>query len=143
MATPYQDVWDKFNIATVNYSLDDLAPAEQEAYLMQIMDNAIDKAPFSTEYFDLNDRDDVAKEFTDDLDSKVLQIIAEYMISVWVGRMVHNTDILKQFMSSSAVKKFSPASHLGKLSEVLKETTHTAENLYKQYSMSKNISKLE
>jgi len=142
MATPYQDVWDKFNIATVNYSLDNLLPAEQEEYLIQIMDNAIDKSPFSKEYFDLTDRDDATQKFSDDLEGKVLQIIAEYMIYVWVGRMVHNTDILKQFMSSSAVKKFSPASHLGKLSEVLKESKHTAETLYKQYSMSKGISRL-
>lgn len=142
MSTPYQDVWDKFNIATVAYELDKFSTPEQEEYLTQLMDNAIDKSSFTKEYFDLSDRDDINKQFADDLDTKVLQVIAEYMVYVWVGRMVYNSDILRQHMSSSAVKRYSPASQLKTLQEVHKESQHQAEKLHSEYAMFKGISKL-
>jgi len=142
MGTPYQDIWDKFNISTVYYDLDSFDTPEQEDYLTKLMSNAIDNTIFNKDKFNLEDRDDTGQIFDDDLPTKVQQIIAEYMIYVWVGRMVYNQDILKQYMSSSAVKKFSPSAHLNTLSQVHTKARHKAENLYKQYAVNISIDKM-
>jgi len=139
--TPYEDLFKRFNMATQCYDLDSIPEDDRDAFLIQLMNNAIDTSILSNSGVDLS-RDDTAKQFSSNIDTFVLQIIAEYMVHVWTGRYLYDQDLLQQYGSSSAIKVFSPASHIKTLQEVNTKSQLKAENLYKQYSVGNSLSKL-
>ena len=128
-------------MATQCYDLDSIPEDDRDAFLIQLMNNAIDTSILSNSGVDLS-RDDTAKQFSSNIDTFVLQIIAEYMVHVWTGRYLYDQDLLQQYGSSSAIKVFSPASHIKTLQEVNTKSQLKAENLYKQYSVGNSLSKL-
>lgn len=138
--TPYEDVFNQFNIACQFYDLDAMVEADRDDFLIKLMDGAI--VNFRSSKVDLTDRDDTSQEFADDLSPIVIKIIAEYMIYGWTERYVNNQDMLEQFMSTNAIKIFSPASQLRELREVNSRAFKKAQNLEKQYSISNNIANL-
>ena len=128
-------------MATQCYDLDSIPEDDRDAFLIQLMNNAIDTSILSNSGVDLS-RDDTTKQFSSNIDTFVLQIIAEYMVYVWTGRYLYDQDLLQQYGSSSAIKTFSPASHIKTLQEVNTKSQLKAENLYKQYSVGNSLSKL-
>lgn len=138
--TPYQDIFNKFNIACLFYDLDSMATADAEEFLIALMGDAI--INFRSTKIDLTDRDDTVKTFNIDLEPIIQKIIAEYMVYGWTQRYLHDQDLLEQFMSSNAIKTFSPAAHISQLRDVNKEAKINAQRLEKQYSISNNIGNL-
>lgn len=138
--TPYEDIFNQFNIACQFYDLDVMAQADRDDFLIKLMDGAI--VNFRSSKVDLTDRDDTAQTFTDDLSPIIQKIIAEYMIYGWTERYVNDQDMLEQFMSTNAFKMFSPANQLKELREVNSRAFKKAQNLEKQYSISNNIANL-
>lgn len=137
--TPYEEVFNYFNIATQFYDLDAMAEADRDDFLARLMDSAISEITAIT--FDFT-RNDTTKQFESDLPDVIKKIVAEYMIFEWTGRYLHDQDLLEQYMSTNAIKMFSPAAHISQLREVNNKAEKKAQRLQMKYSIKQNISRL-
>ena len=75
---------------------------------------------------DLSQRDDDAKEFLEDLDDEVIEILATGIVYEWIKPKVNNTENLRNALSTKDFSTFSPANLLSQLQQL-------RDSLYKDF----------
>lgn len=113
MATPYQDIFKKFLGSIDDDLYVELTDDEIDEDLIVIMD--IGLMLFKTTEVNLNDRDDVAKQFNVDVPIRLQKLIAVAMKYEWCGRQIYKIDLVKQKMLQADFEMTSQASHLSSL----------------------------
>lgn len=137
MATPYEAVYERFLPKLTDYSFANLTQEEMEASIQEYLKSAIVKFTFCRK--DLYDRDDLLKQFNEDLTGQEIEIIANLMIIDYLMPKLISADLLQQTLNSKDFKLYSQANHIKEirnLRDMLKNETDRMMMNYNYYKRS-------
>ena len=132
MATPYSKIYETFLNNVVDYDFLELESEDLEKDLHNKMINAC--VEFGICKNDLSLRDDINKQFEEDLTDYEIKIIATLMISEWLKPKILNIENIRQFMSTKDFNMTSQANHLKELRELREDIKIEANQLLSKYS---------
>jgi len=90
-------------------------------------------AQFSLCEKDLEDTNDILKQFNATLDRLEKEILSRYMVIEWSNGFIQSEEFLKQKLGSRDYSLHSPANHLDKLTELRSINTKEAKELIREY----------
>ena len=120
MATPYSDVFNVFLGKITDYDLPKFNDIDREDILEGYMVSACVKFN-KVCLVDLYDRNNDSKQFNNDLDDEIIDIITENMLVEWLKPKLLSTENLENALSTKDFSLFSPANLLGNIRETMKE----------------------
>lgn len=136
MATPYTDVYEFFLSKISDYAFlkftDEELVEEFFIYLRTAISN------FEVSKVDLSERDDVLREFANDLTDKEKDILASLMVVAYLKPRVVTSENYKLAMSDSDYRIYSQANHIKEVMNLYKEVRKEVEKLMTRYTY-KNI----
>lgn len=135
MATPYSDVIEVFLNKIEDMDLPKYEDTVKDAMVIAYMKSACTKF-YKVCMVDLNDRDDVLKQFNNDLDDEIIDIISENMLVEWLKPKVLFSDNLHNVLNTKDYSQYSPANMLKELRETLAYLKKNAKALINNYSFS-------
>lgn len=133
MPTPYQRIWSSFTSKIEDVHLANLSMKDQIADQMDWMNEALTYMEMNDLVLesDLNERDDVMLEFTDDLTRPEVELIAMYMVMAWYGRTINSLQHTSMFIGTSGEKWDSQTKHLASMIEARDYWMNQARALYR------------
>jgi hypothetical protein len=135
MATSYDDI----NNAFLNKITDDYLANLTETDLQNLLDKYQKSASAKFKKCKkLVDKDDVLRQYNNDLTNEEIEILANLMILEWLKPKIYSMELLKQSMSTKDFKLYSQANHLKELQELKKETEAEINRLIVSYTYSSN-----
>ena len=135
MATPYSKIIETFIGKVSDYDLPKFTDIEKEAIIVGFMISACTKFARICKV-DLYDRDEVLKQFNQNLDDEIIEIITETMLVEWIKPKVLSSENLKNCLSTKDYSLFSPANLLKELRETLITLKQESKKLINNYSFS-------
>jgi len=117
LATPFQEVYDKFLTYIDDFELATLHPEDVEFLLSNYLSRAV-SLDFKQCTKDLDDIDKDLKQFNEDLTSEEEWIIATGMVLSWLEPKIKRENLLRSAISDRDYKESSHANQLGKLIEL-------------------------
>lgn len=137
MATPYSDVFARaiFRFADYQFLKQDIETREGvlEKYLMSA----------KTEFkrlckIDLSDVDEELKQFNQDLDDEVIEILSLGIAYYWISYKALNSELLKNVLNSKDYYYYSPANLLKEVQTLRKTVRDEFYSRMRQYSYNNN-----
>lgn len=133
MATPYSDVFNVFLGKITDYDLPKFNDIDREDILEGYMVSACVKFNKAC-LVDLYDRDNDLKQFNNDLDDEIIDIITENMLVEWLKPKLLSTENLENALSTKDFTLFSPANLLSNIRETMRLIKKEARVLINNYS---------
>lgn len=131
--TTFQDVYNVFLAKITDREL--VTNEFKDEVMEDFLNSGI--AQFSHCEKDLEDTDDVLKQFNITLDRLEKEILARYMVIEWTNGYIQSEEFLKQSLGNRDYTTYSPANHLEKLIELrsinLKEVKELIQEYYYRY----------
>ena len=87
----------------------------------------------------LSSKDDVAREYTEELTTEEIEILAYGMVISWITPKVNSLDNLKQKMSTKDYKIYSQANQLDKMVNLKSESERKVSIMINSYTYTENI----
>jgi len=116
--TAYSVVYKRFEKMIADFDLVDLLPANKAEIELDYLQQAI-VLYFSSDV-DLEDRNDTTLTFNFDLAELQIQVLAGYMVQVWIQPYLQNQDLMETHLITSEHKQFSPANRMKALMDLHK-----------------------
>ena len=113
MATTYDEIYDLALVTIRDYKLDELyasSPTDFRAYMEGFLIRAIPK--FTNCRQDLENRDDVLKTFSVDLDFMEKNILAELTVLTWFEKEVQNVTQFNLHLNDTDFKRYAESNNL-------------------------------
>lgn len=114
--TSYNIIYKRFEKMIADYDLADLQPVNLGEIELDYLIQAITK--YHNALCDLQDRDDSLLQFNFDLTDTEIQVLASYMVEVWVQPYLNNQDLMEINFASSEVRQFSPSNRMKALMDL-------------------------
>lgn len=133
MATQYSSVYNSFLGKITDYDLPKFDELDREEILYGFMVSACVNFKKAC-VVDLYDREETLKQFNNDLDDEIIDILSELMIVEWLKPRILSTENLKNCLSTKDFSLFSPANLLKEMRETLSLCKANAKNLINNYS---------
>ena len=133
MATPYSDVINNFLGKITDYELPKFLLTERETIVYGYMVTSCSKFKRLCKV-DLSDRDDTEKQFNQDLDDEIIDIITESMIVEWLKPKLYSLENLRNVLNTKDYTQFSPANLLDKIQTTYKEAKLESKRMMNNYS---------
>ena len=133
MATLYEKINKKFLSKVTDDLYVTLTEEDAKEDMLNIMESAL--ALFKYPKVDVDDRDDDTEEFTDDLNTKEINIIAECMKFEWIQRQINDLRVIRISYTDKDFKSTSQAYHLAKLIDLVTYQENRIKILQDEYSM--------
>lgn len=142
----YNEIYAEFKDKITDPDLALLPDRIQEDILLSLLRKAINKTKRAADIIvDLDERDDDAKEFFNDVPYDVVDCITEWMVVFWLKPMLNNTENMHNLLSTRDYNVFSPANLLGKIQErydraykearsITNELSYAARESFKEWS---------
>lgn len=141
MATPFNDVYNLFLAQVTDKSLEKIPEISLKTNLQLWLMSAT--GFFSNCRQDLSDFDLTLNEFTPDLTMHEKQILAKFMVVVYMDTHLIHDSLLKEHLNSKDYRTHSPANKIKALIEVKSKINSEANTLMSRYSYSiKNLKDL-
>ncbi|HLG28304.1 MAG TPA: hypothetical protein VI423_11005 [Paenisporosarcina sp.] len=141
MATPFNDVYNIFLSQVTDKNLDQIPEISLKTNLQLWMFSAI--GFFSNCRQDLSDFDLTLNQFNADLTITEQQILAKFMVVVYMDTHLIHDSLLKEQLNSKDYRTYSPAAKIKALIEIKSITNSEANTLMSRYSYSiKNLKDL-
>lgn len=135
MGTTYKEVFDSFKDNITDPDLLLFAKELQEEMLSAIMRKAIAKCNrVVKKTVDLSERDDKLTAFNYDIPDEVMDILNEWMISIWLKPYVNNLENLRNRLNTKDFESISPANLLEKIGNRYDQSRKYAKSLTNEYS---------
>ena len=128
MATPFQDIYDKFLSLIDDYELAIISDEELDYLLSNYLDRAV-SLDFKQCTKDLANYDKELKQFNEDLTSEEQWIIAYGMVLSWIEPKIKRERLMRDAISD---RDYQESSHANQLKELLNLEKLTREKL-KEY----------
>lgn len=110
MATPYSEIYEAFIYKVKAYDLLMLLDEDREDILFVYMKAVCKRiAKKVKDYVDLLKFDDELKEFKNEIDYDLIDIIAECMITEWLRPQMYSDELLESRLNTKDFTEYSPA----------------------------------
>lgn len=142
MATPYQDIYERFLTKIADQEFLSLPDDDIEEFCLKYLQSALLK--FKKCKQDLKNRDDNLLQFNTTLLEEEQEILAILMMEQWISPQVYNIMNLKQFMGDREFRYYSQANHIDKLIELRDTLKYDGEReitnyTYEQFDLSELV----
>lgn len=135
MSTTYKEVFESFKDNIIDPDLLQFAEELQDDMLLAIMKKASAKCQrVVKKTIDLSQRDDINMSFIATIPEEVLDILNEWMITVWLKPYVNNIENLRNGLSTKDFTLFSPANLLDKIGDRYDKSRKYAKSITNEYS---------
>lgn len=141
MATPYSDIFSKFMDKVTDYGFYNLTSEQLETILLGYLKGAIIK--FTQCRSNLADRNDVQKQFSEDLTELEQEILAYLMLQEWLRQKINHSNYVEISLGTKDFKLYSPANHLKELRNLKKEIKSDTNELIRKYTYGNIIDDLK
>lgn len=131
MATPFNDVYNLFLSQVTDKSLEKIPEISLKANLQLWLMSAT--GFFSNCRQDLTDYDLELNQFNVDLTMIEKQILAKFMVVVYMGTHLIHDSLLKEHLNSKDYRTHSPANKIKALIEIKSQTNTEANTLVSRY----------
>ena len=138
--TLYDVVYKRFEKMIADFDLADLILVNKEEIELDYLIQAI--TMYHNADCDLTDRDDTVGQFNFDLTDLQIQVLASYMVKVWVQPYLNNQDLLDINFATSEVNKFSPANRLKSLMDLSNHASKQASLMANRQSVKSVLGRL-
>lgn len=137
MATPYSKIYEAFIFKVKAYDLLMLLEEDREDVLYIYMTSVCRKV-FKTvmPYVDLSDRNEDTKEFNNDIDDDVIDIIAECMITEWLKPQMYSDELLESRLNTKDFTEYSPAKLIEQMRYVYEMSKKESNVIINNYTFS-------
>lgn len=139
MATPFNDIYPQFLSQIKDYDLANMEQVSMEANLELWLLSAI--GFFSNCKYDLSEFDLTLKQFTADLNHIEKQILAKFMLVVYLDTHLITDNLMKEQLNSNDYRSYSPANQIKAIIEIKSKANSEANTLMSRYSY--NIHRLK
>lgn len=139
MTTPFDTIYPQFLSQVTDYELATMDEIALEENLQLWLLGAI--GFFSNCKHDLSDFDLVTQQFNSDLNHMEKQILAKFMVIVYLDTHLVKEDLMKQSLNSKDYRMYSPANQIRALIDLKSQINSEANTLMSRYSY--NIHKLK
>ena len=139
--TPYQLIYDRFEKNITDYDLNSLVEASRNAVYLALLQEAC--VEYINSDVDLEDRNDTTLQFNFTLSATMQQIIANYMVMVWVKPYLNNQDLLELHFDTQEINSFSSANKIRAVRELFNNARTQANKLATKLSYKNNIGRLK
>lgn len=139
MTTPFDSIYPQFLSQVTDYELATMDEIALEENLRLWLLGAI--GFFSNCKHDLSDFDLVTQQFNSDLNHMEKQILAKFMVIVYLDTHLVKEDLMKQSLNSKDYRMYSPANQIRALIDLKSQINSEANTLMSRYSY--NIHKLK
>lgn len=139
MATPFNTIYPQFLSQVTDYELAAMEEIALEDNLQLWLLGAI--GFYSNCKQDLSDFDLDLKQFNSDLNHMEKQIIAKFMVIVYLDTHLIKEDLMKQSLNSKDYRMYSPANQIKALIDLKSQINSEANTLMSRYSY--NIHRLK
>lgn len=139
MTTPFDSIYPQFLSQVTDYELATMDEIALEENLQLWLLGAI--GFFSNCKHDLSDFDLVGQQFSSDLNHIEKQILAKFMVIVYLDTHLIKEDLMKQSLNSKDYRMYSPANQIRALIDLKSQINSEANTLMSRYSY--NIHKLK
>jgi hypothetical protein len=133
MATPYSVVYNSFLDKVSDTDLLALTTTNTELIILGYMNRTCTKFERIC-VFNLSDRDDTTRQFSDDLTDEDIDIISEGMLVEWYKPKLHFNENLKNVLNTKDYNQYSPANLLKEIRESYKSAKNNFESMVNKYS---------
>ena len=134
MPTPYEDIFYKFNALVEDNELLSRLSDDEYTELLELFLSKARSVYFKSCKKDLNDVDNIIKEFNEDLSEQEQWIIATAMRYIWVERQLFKEEKLRDKIGTKYYSFHSPANLIEKLTELKKEAKRSLNEMLISYS---------
>lgn len=137
MATPFADIYARaiFRFADYEFLKQDIET--RESILEQYLFSA--KVEFQRVcHVDLNDYDMTKKQFNQDLDDEIIEILSLGIAFYWLSYKALNSELLKNVLNSKDYYYYSPANLLKEVQTLRKTIRDEFRGKMRQYSYNNN-----
>lgn len=137
MATPYSKIYEAFIFKVKAYDLLMLLEEDREDVLYIYMTSVCRKV-FKTvmPYVDLSDRNEDTKEFNNDIDDDVIDIIAECMITEWLKPQMYSDELLESRLNTKDFTEYSPSKLIEQMRYVYEMSKKESNVIINNYTFS-------
>lgn len=132
MATPYTEVYEYFLSKISDYSFLNLTDQELEDDLRIYLRTSI--ANFDTAKSDLSNRDELLKQFNDDLSDKEIDILSSLMVVAYLKPKLVTSETYKLAMSDNDYKIYSQANHIKELTSLYQSMKAEVDKMMTKFS---------
>jgi hypothetical protein len=134
LATPYSDIYTKFNILVEDPDLLALLTDEEYESLLEIFLSKAKSVYFKICAVDLTDVNSTTKQFNQTIDDQSQWIIAEAMRYIWLERQIYKENKLRDKLSTKDYSRHSNGNLLDKLIVLKNDTRKNLEAMIVSYS---------
>jgi len=134
MATPFTDVYAKFNTITEDAKLFGLLTDDELEDLLEIFLSKSRTVYFKNCLIDLTDINTTTKQFNQAVDEQSQWILAEGMKLTWLERKLYAEENLRSKVSNKDYSYHSEGNLIDKLNELIKSTKVSMRDLTVSYS---------
>lgn len=132
MATPFNEIYPIFMSQITDYDLAQMPVTSVEENLQLWLMSAI--GYFSNCKQNLSDFDLTLRQFNTDLNHVEKQILAKFMVVVYLDTHLIKEDLMKQSLNSKDYRMYSPANQIKALIEMKSKINSEANTLMSRYS---------
>lgn len=133
MATPYSEIIDTFIGKVTDYDLPKFTDVEKDEIVFGFMKSACTRFAKVCKV-DLYDRDEDLKQFNQDLNDEIVEVLSEIMLVEWLKPKVLSSENLKNCLRTKDYSMFSPHDMLKQLKETLELLQKESKRLINNYS---------
>jgi hypothetical protein len=145
MATPYTDVYDFFLMKVTDYSFVDTSiyptRLELENELRKHLRSAIVR--FKQSKVNLQDRDEVSKQFNIDLNDDEMEILSTLMILSYITPKIVSVQNMEQRLTDREYKSYSQGKHLQEMISLKRELQLDISQLVSAYTYADGLNGLD
>lgn len=139
--TPYQKIYDRFEKNITDYDLNLILPTSKAEVLLALLNEAV--VEWINTPYDLEDKDDSLLQFNFDLSVIGQQILANYMVMVWVKPFLNNQDLLELHFDTQEITSFSSANKIRSVLDLYENARRQGNLLATKLSYKLNIGGLK
>ncbi len=133
MATEYAKIYSRFLAKISDYDILKFEVDDRELILENYLISSIVSFKRICE-IDLSDRDDNLKQFNQDLDDEIIEILSIGMLSEWITPKVLNSEILRKNLNTKDWQQFSDANLIKELSALKERVDKQHKKMIVNYS---------
>jgi hypothetical protein len=137
VSTPYNTVINIFLAKVTDYHLSLMESTDREDYVNKLLKNAIVNFQNICKV-DLRDRDDILKQFNQELDDEIIDILSELMITSWLKQYLNNVSNLENVLNTKDFNQYSSSTLLKEIRTTYNESKSNCKQLMIEYSYSHN-----
>lgn len=130
--TTYKDIYASFLSKTTEHDFITLSEADVEEIIEPYLRSALPR--FRRPRFDINDRDEILKQFNSNLSLMEVEIIATLMVVEFLRPSINDSKLKKQVMTDKEFRFYSQKNHLDGLISLYKMMKDEAVQLMRDYS---------